>query len=142
VKCVIDASVAASWFALEADSEAANSLLGSGVHMLAPSLMPVELGNVVWKKVRKGEMTPVQAAGAIEAIGSMVRDLRSTLPLASGALALAIELAHPIYDMIYLQCAIASDSVLVTLDSSLIRRIASTSYARHAIHLSDWTPPA
>jgi predicted nucleic acid-binding protein len=138
---VVDASVAVCWLAREADTDAAGRLLESGARLVAPSLLPMEVANVVWKKLRRGEFTHDQAVEGIARLDSLLPDIRSTTPLVAAALGLSIQMNHAIYDMIYLQMAIELDTRMVTLDASLCRKLAATPYARHILHLSDWNPP-
>ncbi|MGJ3628099.1 type II toxin-antitoxin system VapC family toxin [Sphingomonas sp. MMS24-JH45] len=51
---VIDASVAVKWFVPEEDSDRAFKIVA--LHQLcAPSLLRTEVGNAIWKKLRRGE---------------------------------------------------------------------------------------
>ena len=59
---VIDASVAVKWFAPEVLSSEAESLLDGDDALFAPDLLLVECGNIIWKKVRLGELDPPRTA--------------------------------------------------------------------------------
>ena len=54
---VVDASVAVKWLVNEQASEAAHRLLNSEERLVAPDFIVVEVGNVLWKKLRRGELT-------------------------------------------------------------------------------------
>ena len=54
---VVDASVAIKWVLPETHSEAALRLQHSNHHLHAPTFATLELGNVLIKKVRRGELT-------------------------------------------------------------------------------------
>ena len=56
-KVVVDASVAAKWFLPEIHSPAAERLLDPSIVLCAPDLIVPELGNIVWKKLRRNEIT-------------------------------------------------------------------------------------
>jgi predicted nucleic acid-binding protein len=58
VNLVIDASVAIKWFAPELLSAEAERLLDVDDALFAPDLLLVERGNIIWKKVRLGELVP------------------------------------------------------------------------------------
>ncbi len=74
-----------------------------------------------------------------------MREVRRFVPqifddadLARTALAIAIELDHPVYDCIYLALARRRGAPLVTLDRRLTARLAGTRYRDDAVHLADW----
>ncbi len=54
---VVDASVAIKWFLPETHSEAALRLQHSNHRLHAPAFVMLELGNVLTKKIRRGELT-------------------------------------------------------------------------------------
>ena len=57
---VIDASVAIKWVVPEAGTEEAVELLGRG-GLVAPDLLFAECANILWKKVRNGELQKSEA---------------------------------------------------------------------------------
>jgi predicted nucleic acid-binding protein len=63
---VVDASVAAQWFVNEPGSDAAADLLIDDRTLLAPEFMAIEAANVLWKKVRLGEIDRGDAAQAVD----------------------------------------------------------------------------
>ena len=54
---VIDASVAVKWFVPEIYSDVASTLLDSKHHLIAPDLLFIEIGSVVWSRTRFDKMT-------------------------------------------------------------------------------------
>jgi predicted nucleic acid-binding protein len=54
---VVDASVAVKWFIPESHAEAAARLLSTPHELLAPDLIWAEVGNVLWKKWRRNEIS-------------------------------------------------------------------------------------
>lgn len=54
---VVDASVAIKWFIPEIRSEAALRLHHSHSRLHVPALITLELGNMLAKKIRRGELT-------------------------------------------------------------------------------------
>jgi predicted nucleic acid-binding protein len=57
---VIDASVAVKWVIEETGTEAALSLR-RGAKLIAPELLVAECANVLWKKVRRNELSRDEA---------------------------------------------------------------------------------
>jgi predicted nucleic acid-binding protein len=58
---VVDASVVIKWFVNEVHAEAARRLQEDQYQLFAPDLLWSECGNILWKKVRRGELTPDEA---------------------------------------------------------------------------------
>ena len=122
-RLVVDASVAIKWVVEEAGSEAAVGLL-DGFTLSAPDLLMPECANILWKKVRRGELTPEEAALAAELLQRAAVELVPTRPLMPAALALAVRLDHPAYDCAYLALAIDRGHPFVTADERLARIVA------------------
>lgn len=122
---VVDTSVAVKWFVAEDGQQAAEKLIGQP--LVAPELLLAEVCNVAWKKQRKGEIDPAQAAMAPQIVTSFVKILPSQ-GLAGRALDVAIELDHPVYDCFFLALCEAHSLVMVTADARLIRRCAGTPF--------------
>jgi predicted nucleic acid-binding protein len=97
--------------------------------LAAPALIHAEVGNALWKRVRKNELLD---DGELEdRLADLARYIRTIdeIPLMNRALRLAIDLRHPIYDCVYLALAEASASQLLTADRRFIRATAATPYA-------------
>jgi predicted nucleic acid-binding protein len=138
---VIDASVAAKWFLQEEGREIALSLLPRRNRLHAPKFILVELANLAWLKVRRGEILSTHASRmplfASHAFGTLHEDA-IWLPR---ALELAIELNHPVYDCLYLASAESLKATIITADRRFLGKIARTKHENRAIFLSDLPPP-
>jgi predicted nucleic acid-binding protein len=86
VNVVVDASVAIKWFVPEPLSKEAERLLGGGDALFAPDLLLIEFGNIVWKKVRLGELARGDGNAALAALRSGPVRLVDTAPLVERAL--------------------------------------------------------
>ena len=117
---VVDASVAAKWVLPEPDSSQAERLRQSGEALIAPTLVLAEIGNAVWKRAIRGELTAADAESAVRLAAVLFSSLLPMEQLAIRANALAIGLRHPIYDCFYLALAEREDATLVTADARLI----------------------
>ncbi len=122
---VIDASVAVKWLVEEEGSPAAVALLDES--LAAPDLLISEVGNILWKKVRKGEIPPDYARSAVRDLVNGGFALYSSVNLIHAAVELGIELGHPVYDCLYLVLAQKLGTQLVTADRRFINRLATTS---------------
>jgi predicted nucleic acid-binding protein len=130
---VVDTSVALKWYVSETDSEIADRLIGIG--LIAPDLILAEMGNALWKKVRKAELSPLQARSALNGLGAVV----SLLPAAHftpRAFEMSLELGHPIYDCFFLAAAEEYSSTVITADLRLLKTCAGTSFAPLVIDLA------
>jgi predicted nucleic acid-binding protein len=120
VTFVVDASVAVKWILPESGSSAAASLRELNDDLSAPSLITVEVGNALWKAVRRGSVTRSEALEGFEAALISLQSLIPIEELRVRALTLAIELRHPIYDCFYLALAQRENALLVTADEAMI----------------------
>jgi predicted nucleic acid-binding protein len=126
---VLDASVAVRWFIDVPASERAYRLIASEDRLLAPDLVISEIASALWKAVRFANLAPATAAEAMVAAGAAFHELVSARMLADRALAIALDLRHPVYDCFYLALAEARGSRLVTADDRLLRVCAHTPFA-------------
>lgn len=116
---VVDASVVVKWVVGESGSDRASALRDES-DLIAPSQLVSEVGNALWKAVRRRD---VAASDAIPALRSVLRAFDALVPneqLHERALALAIELDHPIYDCFYLALAERERAPLISADKRLI----------------------
>lgn len=116
---VVDASVAALWV-LEQEGTAHASALRTEGGLIAPSLIAAEIGSAIWKAVRRGAVSRADALVAIEAALLPFETLIPIEQLRVRALALAIELDHPIYDCFYLALAELEHAPIISADKRLM----------------------
>jgi predicted nucleic acid-binding protein len=127
VTLIVDASVATQWILIEANSSRARALRDQG-GLIAPSLIAAEVGNALWKAVRRDGISKQDALDAIRAILLAFDALIPIKDLRLRALELAVALDHPIYDCFYLALAERERCALVTADKRLLaatRRVKS-----------------
>ena len=103
---VVDASVAVKWFVKEDGHSSALGLLDAGLMLTAPDLICAEAANVLWKKLKKGEVTIEQAEAACEALPDFLTEIAPSGAFLGEALRFAHRLEHPVYDCIYLAYAV------------------------------------
>lgn len=119
-RAVIDASVVIKWIVPEHDSEKAEPLLT--VDLSAPSFLRVECSNIIWKKVRRGEVHVEDVPDFIGFLRSLPAVVTEDAQLFEEALRHALALDHPVYDCLYLTLAVREDIPLVTADLRFARK--------------------
>ena len=130
---VVDASVVAKWFVPERHSDDAARLLDDQHELASPDLMWAEIGNVLWKKSRAGQVTGHEAARIIRALDDFPVTVFPSRLVLEGALEIALGTGRSVYDSVYLALAIALDSRLVTADERLANALADGPLGRHVL---------
>jgi predicted nucleic acid-binding protein len=120
MKWVVDASVAAKWLAPEPDSPLAEALLDD--ELIAPDLLFVEVGNILWKKQLRGEMDAATTLLGVRWLLQVPLQVHDSAGLLAEALGLALLLRHPAYDCFYLALTQRIDVPMVTADRRLHAR--------------------
>lgn len=120
---VVDASVVIKWVVQEEGSDAAVRLI-EGPTLSAPDLLIPECANILWKKVRREELTREEAKLAAELLIRADIELVPTRALMSAALRLAVDLGHAAYDCMYLALAMERGDTFVTADAKFARLVA------------------
>ena len=92
---VVDASVVVKWFVREVHWMAARRWLDASHDYLAPDLVFPEAGNAIWKKVRRGELSPEDAQRLVRDFSVIGVEAVSMRALASDAHALAVATGIP-----------------------------------------------
>lgn len=137
MKLVVDASIAMKWLVPESLHEEAMALLEVGSAFLAPDLIVAEVGNALWKKVQRGEITAATAERAVLAVCSGFPVLHRSTAFAPRALQIALQLRHPIYDCLYLACAEVAEATMVTEDRRFHAVAAKSSLGIEVKRLSE-----
>ena len=112
---VVDASVALKWLIKEEQSDVALALMREQ-RMAAPALLLIECRNALLTRVRRRLLTAPEAQAAESNINLLPIAIFPTEPLLPQAFLIALQLAHPIYDCVYLAAAKSADVILITAD--------------------------
>ncbi len=140
---VIDASVAIKWYLPEEDHAQAKSLLDwarSGeMEFHVPDLLYCEAANILWKRVRRGELTETESSAIASALLEVPKTVRPSEILLPAALQMSCILDHPAYDCFYLALADFLGSSLITADRKLVNALVGTPWQQvvvliHSIH--------
>ena len=135
---VIDASVAVKWVVEEEGTKEALALRDQA--LAAPDLLIAECANILWKKVRRNELSEQEAVFAAGLLARADIELMAMRPYLEAAVRIAVALDHPAYDCIYIALAEAEGLRFVTADMSLLRKVrrqASERYADRVVGLAD-----
>jgi predicted nucleic acid-binding protein len=126
---VVDASVAVKWVIEEALRDRALDLLADN-EVIAPDLLLTEVRNALAMRVRRRLTTVAEARAAEAAFRSIPLLIEPTSELLEDAFELALRLAHPIYDCLYLALAVRRDLPLATADRRLLELSSQVAGAR------------
>jgi predicted nucleic acid-binding protein len=139
-RLVVDASVAIKWVVSETGNERAITLLD--YNLVVPDLLFAECANVLWRKLRRREISAEEADIAAQALEQADLTVVSTRGYVTRAVTIASELDHPAYDSIYLALAEALDLRLVTADDSFVRKVGQgrAAFRDLLLPLSDIAP--
>jgi predicted nucleic acid-binding protein len=130
--CVIDANVAAKWLlpaAGEGLLDQANRLAElharHELQLLAPAFMEAEIGNVLWKAVRRKRITPREAERSLHSFTALAIQMVPISDLLAPALQLAVAYDRSFYDSLYVALALATKTELVTADERMVNALGS-----------------
>lgn len=123
---IVDASVAVKWVVPEPDSGAAEALLDLQPDLAAPSLLWIEAANALWARRHAGKMSPEEVLERVDRLEQVLVRRIPSAGLIIPATELALELRHPLYDCVYLACALEQDSHVVTADSRFLKVVSAS----------------
>lgn len=130
---VVDASVVIKWFIPEKFSTEALRIHSGGTPLHAPAFLDIEVANIAWKKLRRGEITRPNA--------DFILAQRLVLPLTRHpddalivpAFDIADQTQRTVYDCLYLALAVRLGGQMVTADAKLVNSLAGTPWAGAAL---------
>lgn len=117
--CVVDASAG---LRMVMDGERGPEYLRAiraAALVLAPALFTIATANGLWRYARAGQLSKQQALIKLGEAKVLIDRFEDDERLATEALALSIDLAHPVYDLSYLVLARRHGAGLVTADRKL-----------------------
>jgi predicted nucleic acid-binding protein len=124
---VVDASVAVKWILPEPEHEQADAILRAyqdeKLDLLAPYLLVSEVANVLWKRLRRGELSAGAASRCFEQLLRNCPLLVDSPAVSLAALELAAAHGRTVYDCLYLAWALEQRCDLVTADERFFRAV-------------------
>ncbi len=130
---VVDASVGLKWFLPEVHSAAANRFRSPSFDLHVPGLFDAEVGNTLWKKMRRAELTRAEADAILEQLPLVPLTRHADAALVPAALDLAEKTERTVYDCLYLALALRLGGKLVTADKRLFNALANTPWAQASL---------
>lgn len=121
---VLDASIVLKWFVPEIHSDMARRLIDAPDQYLAPDLLFAEVGNAIWKKVRRGELSADEGRRLARDVTSVAVDTVPSRQLVDDAFTMAIQTGQTVYDSLYLVLAVRLDTQLITADDRLVTALS------------------
>ena len=121
---VVDASLVMKWFVPEERSEFARKWLEAKHDYFAPDLLFPETGNVIWKKVRRGELSADEGRRLAKDLSAIAVEAVPMRALLQDALAVALGAGITVYDATYLTLAMRLETQVVTADDRFAKRLS------------------
>jgi predicted nucleic acid-binding protein len=134
---VIDTSVAIKWYLPEIYQAEAQLFLNTSHDRHAPDFLHAELGSVLLKKVRRGEITADECRQYIGYLTSIPLCLHESLFLRQSALEIALQIGSSFYDGLFLALALQLGGRLVTADAKLYSKIQGGFLGPWALWVAD-----
>lgn len=121
---VVDASLVVKWFVPEINAEAARKWLEASHDYVSPDLLFAEVGNVVWKKVGRKELSEAEARQLVKDLPRLAVETVATRSLLQDALAVALTAGITAYDAMYLTLAVRLETQVITGDQRVVEKVA------------------
>lgn len=126
---VVDASVAFKWYVEEPQSDEARAILASNEPLIAPDILVAEVGNAAWLRLNRAQISVAQAEELLAKLLAVFSTLVPAADLIVRAVQIAAEIAHPVYDALYLAAAERWNARLVTADKRLLAKCAAAPWS-------------
>lgn len=136
---VVDASVVVKFLIKELLSDEASRLLESDEALIAPAHFLGEVGEVLMRRMRAGQIAPQQLHDA----ATLAMQSVTVVPLEGvfeAAVSVASEARVSFYDALYVAVAELLDTIVVTADARLVGHVDRTRWSRRVVALPLWTP--
>jgi predicted nucleic acid-binding protein len=134
---VVDASVVIKWFIPEVHWAAATRLQSTALQLHVPGLFDVEVGNIFWKKVLRGELTLDKASQMVAAVTLLQLTRHADRELIPTAFGIASASGRTVYDSLYVALAMQLGGRMVTADERLRNALKGTTWEQYVLWVED-----
>jgi predicted nucleic acid-binding protein len=128
---VVDANVGIKWVLSEVYSEVALRLLDDDHELLVPDFFFPEIGNILWKRIRRGETTLELAQNDLSVLMGGDLQIYPSEPLMPMALEIAARIDQAVYDCVYLALAVTNFCQMVTADERFYNALSRDALSSH-----------
>src|SRR5215210_3840993 len=137
MKYVVDASVCIKWYIPEPYEQEATRLLQGGHDFHAPELILPEVSNIIWKKVRRTEISSVEGERIINSFSKSSLTIHSHKQIIKSAYAGAESTGQTVYDWTYLALAVSLSCEFVIADARFYKALGNTSLKKNLLWIGD-----
>jgi predicted nucleic acid-binding protein len=135
---VVDASVGVKWFVPEVHAAEARAWRTGPDALHVPAFFfDLEIANILWKKVQRGEITRAEADLILSQLPALPVIRHPESPLLTAAFDLAARTLRTVYDCLYLALAVQLGGRMVTADQKLVNGLAGTPWASFICWVAD-----
>lgn len=134
---VVDASVAAKWFAEEEYSATALSILGGAAQLHAPDFMALEMDSIITKWIRRGAISLDEGCDIRDALRQYPIQRHSFPPFLDSAFAIANQTGQSVYDSLYVALAASLKGAMVTADRRLYDGLKNSPFKKSVVWIGD-----
>jgi predicted nucleic acid-binding protein len=134
---VVDANVAIKWVLPEQHSDLALRLSAPDYELLVPDFFFPEIGNILWKRVRRREMSLEAAQVDLAALMGLPLQISLSQPLMPKALEVAVRVQQAVYDCVYLGLAVENQCKMVTADERFFNSLQGDVLSSNLLWIED-----
>lgn len=135
---VLDASVLIKWYVPEIYTSEAIKLIGKNHTFHIPELILTETAGIVWKMVRRGDLSSTEGNNIVNALLKIDWNVYSHQPTLISAYAGAQRTDQTVYDFTYMSLAISIDCEFVTADEKFYRALEKTPFRSNLKWIGDF----
>lgn len=136
-RLVVDASVAGKWYLDEPHAEAARRLLGGPFRLIVPGFFFAEVGNILCKRWRRGELTAEDVRVTLDALEAVPFEVWPTRRLLADAVEIGMAHDRSVYDSLYLALAARADTRMITADRRFFDAVKDGPFASRLVWVED-----
>lgn len=134
---IVDASVAAKWFAQEEYSSAALSVLDNNAQRHAPDFMLLEMDSIITKWIRRRVIALDEGSDIRDALRQYPIQRHSFLSFLDSAFAIASQTGQSVYDSLYVALAVLLKGKMLTADRRLYDALKNSPFKKNVVWIGD-----